>query len=192
MIVPAQPDRESLDAVAEGVVTALRRIMHRVELHSRALMAQCGLTGPQLAVLGQLARGEAVSIGDLTRRVHVSQATVTGILDRLQARGLVTRERSTEDRRRVHVRLTPAARALVAEAPPTLQAHFLEAFENLADWERTQILASLQRVAAMMEGAPFGAAPAEPAAPPRTASHGAAPTEPPAAHSTEPSGGDVA
>lgn len=141
------------------VLVALRRIIRAIDLRSRSLVTRYGLTGPQLTVLKQLASREGISIGELTRGVHLSQATVTGILDRLAKRDLVRRERSTEDRRRVQVWLTEAGRTLLADAPPLLQEEFTEQFENLEDWEQTQILSAIQRVVAMMEARHIEAAP---------------------------------
>ena len=141
------------------VLVALRRIIRAIDLRSRALVTRYGLTGPQLTVLRQLASQDGVSVGELTRAIHLSQATVTGILDRLARRELVRRQRSTQDRRRVQVWLTEAGRKLLDDAPPLLQEEFTEQFENLEDWEQTQILSAIQRVVAMMEARHIQAAP---------------------------------
>jgi len=137
--------------VTREVVMALRRIIRAVDLHSHALAARCGLTGPQLMVLKELVDGPPCSVGNLARAVHVSQATVTGILDRLEERDAVSRTRSRDDRRRVEVAATDRGRQLVAAAPPLLQEHFVRAFSQLPSWEQTQILSSLQRLVALME-----------------------------------------
>jgi len=67
--------------------------------------------------------------------------------------------RSTQDRRRVGVYLTPAGRELVARAPGPVHEGFLTRFRALCDWEQSLLLSSLERVADMMESS----APAEPA-----------------------------
>jgi DNA-binding transcriptional ArsR family regulator len=77
----------------EAIVTAVRRIIRAVDLHSRDLLQNFGLTAPQLMTLRELARLEPVPVGVLSAAVHVSQATMTGILDRLEQRGLVQRTR---------------------------------------------------------------------------------------------------
>ncbi len=145
--------------LTDQVLMALRRIIRAVDLRSRKLVTSCGLTGPQLAVLKELDAGQGRSIGDVARTVHLSQATVTGIVDRLQRRGLVARGRGDTDRRRVVVSLTPAAREILAAAPPLLQESFIDAFSRLQDWEQTQILSALQRVVAMMEARHLEATP---------------------------------
>ncbi len=92
-----------------------------------------------------------VPIGDLAKAVSLGQATVTGIIDRLEARSLVTRNRSTEDRRKVLVRTTPSCEQLLAAAPPFLQESFQVRFQKLEEWEQLMILAALMRLGSLME-----------------------------------------
>jgi DNA-binding MarR family transcriptional regulator len=144
--------------LTDEVVIALRRIIRAVELHSHALLTRYGLTGSQLAVLRVLADQDgAASVGVVARRVHLSQATVTGIVDRLQRHGYVARLRSDTDKRRVLVSLTSDAEKLLSKAPPPLQESFIEELDKLQEWEQTQVLAVLQRVVAMMEAPPVDA-----------------------------------
>ena len=145
---------ESADSgrpVAEQVLAAIRRMSRALDVHSRALMHRWGLTGPQLMVLGELTRRSEMSTGELAEAVSLGQATVTGILDRLERHGLVVRERSVVDKRRVMVRPTQACRERLEAGPPVLQETFARQFNELADWEQMQILASLQRLVAMMQ-----------------------------------------
>lgn len=137
--------------VSSDVLTALRRIIRAIDLHSRRLALRYGLTGPQLVLLQELARMPNASVGELAKSVSLSNGTVTDILDRLEKRGLVHRVRGDEDKRRVFVRITEAGGHIMSEAPPLLQEHFNEEFRKLKDWEQTLILSSLQRVASMME-----------------------------------------
>lgn len=146
-------------ALSPMVLSALRRIIRAVDLHSRALVQQCGLTGPQLVVLKELLERDGCSAGELARAVALSQPTVTGILDRLERKGMVTRRRSADDRRRVMVSTTAEARRALAGAPPLLQNHFTAAFERLPDWEQHQILSALQRIVLLMEAGGVEAGP---------------------------------
>ena len=92
----------------EEIIVSLRRIIRAVDLHSRKLMEHSGLTGPQLAALQKIDRHQGpVSASNLARAIHLSQGTVTGILSRLEARGLIIRERSDLDRRTAVIRITP-------------------------------------------------------------------------------------
>ncbi len=155
---PTRSRRASAE-VTDGVMSALRRIIRAIDLHSRALMQRCGLTGPQLLVLSRLADGPPRTVGDLARAIALSQATLTGIVDRLEARGFVTRNRDQADKRRVSLGLTETGRELLGNAPPLLQDSFTTGFEGLADWEQHQILSSLQRIVALMEAREVEAGP---------------------------------
>jgi DNA-binding MarR family transcriptional regulator len=148
-----------VDSVTKQVVQALRRIIRAVDLHSRALVARYGLTGPQLTIMKALEAVNGLWVGKLAEQVHLSQATVTGILDRLAKAGLIVRRRDGQDKRRVTAELTPEGRRVLARTPPPLQEHFMERFSRLADWEQNQILSSLQRIVAMMEACDLEAAP---------------------------------
>jgi DNA-binding MarR family transcriptional regulator len=143
----------------DDVLVALRRIIRAVDLHSRRLMQRTGLSGPQLVVMQVIGQRGPLSAGDLARRASLSQATVTAILDRLEERGMVVRKRSTEDRRRMLVELTTTGQTALAGSPTLLQEHFVERFGALADWEQHLIIASLQRVAHMMDAQDLDASP---------------------------------
>jgi DNA-binding MarR family transcriptional regulator len=154
----ADSDRAELPVTAE-VMAALRRIIRAIDLHSRSLVQRYGLTGPQLVILKELVAGSPRSVSELARAVNLSQATVTGILDRLERKSMVLRERGLRDRRKVMVSLTSEAERVLANAPPLLQEHFTGAFRSLPDWQQNQILSSLQRIVALMEAADVEAGP---------------------------------
>jgi DNA-binding MarR family transcriptional regulator len=145
----------------DQIVIALRRITRAIDLRSRDLLQFHGLTAPQLAVLqaigqpsvGGLSTGVEASAtpGEIARRVHLGQPTVTGILDRLGQRGLIARARGDRDKRSQNISLSEAGRKLLQEAPSPLQDTFRQELSRLPEWERTQILATLQRIADMMQ-----------------------------------------
>jgi DNA-binding MarR family transcriptional regulator len=150
------------DAVAAKVVHALRRLSRAMELHSRFLEARYGLTVPQLTVLKELSEHDAATVSALAKAVHLSQATVTGILDRLERRGLVHRRRSERDKRRVLVHLAVDGRRMLDRGPPLLQECFSREFRKLPERRRTEMLSDLQEVVAMMEAGPILPAEARP------------------------------
>ncbi|MFQ5744574.1 MAG: MarR family winged helix-turn-helix transcriptional regulator, partial [Acidobacteriota bacterium] len=134
-------------------------IVRAIDLHSRHLVERFSVTGPQLIALQELARLGQVPVGVLARNVHVSHPTMTGILDRLEKRGLARRTRDTEDRRRITVTATPEGLKLLDDAPSPLQDRFRSEFARLDEWEQTHMLATLQRIAAMMDAEELEAAP---------------------------------
>jgi DNA-binding MarR family transcriptional regulator len=146
-------------SLSEEVLTALRRIVRAIDLHSRQLVRRTGLTGPQTLLLKALVERGECTVTELADRMNLSQATVTDILNRLERRGLLRRERSIRDRRCVRVLPTAKARKLIESSPPLLQDTFLAGFQALQDWEQMQLLASLQRIADMMHARGLDASP---------------------------------
>ena len=143
----------------DQVIAALRRITRAIDLHSRLLLQKNGLTIPQLAALLAIQRLQPITVGAIARDIHLGPATVTGILGRLENRGLVSRTRGDLDRRSVVIQLTDDGAKLVAEAPSLLQDRFHRELTKLQEWERTMILATLQRIASMMDAEDIEAAP---------------------------------
>lgn len=146
-------------SVEDQVLAALRRITRAIDLHSRGLMQQVGLTAPQIAALQAIERLQPITAGALAKSIHLSQATVTGILTRLETRTLVSRVRSDADRRTVVVELTAQGQTVLENAPSLLQDRFRRELLKLQEWEQTQMLATLQRIAAMMDAEDIDAAP---------------------------------
>jgi DNA-binding MarR family transcriptional regulator len=96
---------------------------------------------------------------ELSRAVSLSQATITGILDRLERRDLVRRTRNPADKRRVIVELTHAGRAAVEAAPLPLHARFAKRLGELPADEQAKIEHVLARIVQMMEAEDIDAAP---------------------------------
>ncbi len=132
------------------VLSTLRQIIRAIDIHSRKLSKQFGLTGPQLIVISEIGQYGPMTIGDLARRISLSQATVTTILDRLELKELAQRNRDKKDKRRVYVDITDKARSILESHPNFLQEAFVRRFNALEEWEQTLILSSIQRIAAMM------------------------------------------
>lgn len=143
----------------DRVIAALRRIIRAVDLHSRQLVDQFGLTGPQLLALREAARLGKSPISILARSVRVSHPTMTGILDRLEKQELVSRNRDNGDRRRISVSVTDRGLALLDKAPSPLQDRFRAELTKLEEWEQNLMLANLQRIAALMDAEQLEASP---------------------------------
>ena len=137
--------------IRDEVLMALRCIMRATDLYSSHLARYHGLTAPQLIVLGEISRSGKITAGQLAENVNLSNATVTGILNRLSKHGLIERRRADEDKRSVLVKLTGLGKRALANAPSLLHDRFVEEFEKLENWEQTSLLSSLQRIASMME-----------------------------------------
>ncbi len=147
---PETSEREA-GALAESILRSLRRIIRAIDQHSRRLSRKFNLTVPQLVCLRQLTVPGPSTPGNLASKVFLSQATVTGILDRLEARNLIRRERTDPDRRRVTVSLTDSGRRLAREMPWPLQERFAARLAAMAPREQEEIDQVLKQVVDMME-----------------------------------------
>ncbi|MFD0668690.1 MarR family winged helix-turn-helix transcriptional regulator [Ramlibacter sp. MAHUQ-53] len=84
----------------------------------KPLLAELGLTYPQYLVMLVLWEQDGASVSAIGERLALDSGTLTPLLKRLEAAGLVARVRSVEDERRVEVVLTQAGRKLKARARP--------------------------------------------------------------------------
>src|SRR5690606_36748992 len=110
-----------------------------------------GLTTLQLLILQTLAVENELTASQLARCVSLSAATLSGVLERLAGRGLVSRSRDEQDRRRHWMRLEPAGRAVLAEAPSLLPRHVMERYAALEVWLRHALMAGLLRAVDLFE-----------------------------------------
>jgi len=146
-------------ATCDDVLIAIRRIIQSVDMHSRYLVRHFGLTGPQLIILQEISKHKEVSISEIAKAVSLGQPTVTGILERLENRGLIIRRKSEKDKRKMLISITEACESLMEKAPPPMQEHFIDSFYRLQDWEQSMILASLQRIVQLMDAKSIQVAP---------------------------------
>ncbi|MGJ8605659.1 MAG: MarR family winged helix-turn-helix transcriptional regulator [Marivita sp.] len=138
---------------------ALRRILRATELYARDLAHAVGLTPAQLRVLQIVDERDSVTPKALSTQMGVSQATVSALVDKLVAQGLVERVPSIQDRRQINVTVTVDGRARMERAPDALQQRYARAFLGLAEWEQAQLVATLERVADMLDAQGLDASP---------------------------------
>ncbi|MDD5760917.1 MAG: MarR family transcriptional regulator [bacterium] len=133
-----------------SVFDNLRRVVQVVHGYSKRAEHVAGLTGPQLWAIKVLSESAPIRISDLARRMYLHPSTAIGILDRLEARGLVGRTRSTKDRRVVTVALTRKGKETVKKVPVVAQGMLLKGLEDLPDHDLKLITAGLRLLAGIM------------------------------------------
>lgn len=133
------------DIVAD-IVDNIRRVFQVVNEHSKQAERKTGITGPQLWAIKTIADGAPIMVSEIASRMHLHAATVVGILDRLEARGLARRVRSREDRRVVRVELTEQGERLVKKAPEVAQGLLVSGLERLKTNNLKTIAASLDQL----------------------------------------------
>ena len=143
----------------EEVLISIRQIIRAIDLHSKRLSKESGLTGPQLILMRSIRELGEVTIRELSNHTNMSQATATTILDRLERQELVKRVRSVQDKRKVHAHLTEKGLAVLDQAPMPLQQNFINKFQRLEEWEQSLLLSSVQRISSMMNAEDIDGAP---------------------------------
>lgn len=142
-----------------ATLTALRRILKATELHSREVARSVGLTAVQLRVLKLAYESRDATAKLIAGQMRVSQATVTALLDKLAAKGMIERQVSSTDRRQKKLLITRAGRCALEEAPDPMQRDFALRFEKLDDWEQAMLLAAAERIANLLDADELDAAP---------------------------------
>ncbi|KAA0893430.1 MarR family winged helix-turn-helix transcriptional regulator [Oryzomonas rubra] len=133
-------------ALVAEIIDNLRRVFQVVNEQSKRVERETGLTGPQLWAIKVIAENAPIKISELARRMYLHPATIVGIVDRLEKRGLVERERCSKDRRVVHVGLTDAGRQVVATSPEVAQGLLVRGLEVLPDVELRTIAGGFERM----------------------------------------------
>ena len=130
----------------ESAAYLMRRILTMMAGEVDEALEPRGLTSAQWVPLLKLHLGEASSVAELARECQLDAGAMTRLLDRLEAKGLVERVRSSEDRRVVNLELTQAGREAAREIPAVLckvQNAFLQGL-SIDEWQQLKDL--LRRV----------------------------------------------
>ncbi|MEL6324603.1 MAG: MarR family transcriptional regulator [Pseudomonadota bacterium] len=148
-----------MNSRSNEALVAIRRIQRRIEIDTRKLAQAVGITPSQLRVLQILDERGETSTGDIVKATHLSNATITSLVDKMAKRELVSRRRCHDDRRRVWLTIQSAGRESLANAPHFLQDTFEDRFDLLPDWEQAMIVSALERVASLLDAETLDAAP---------------------------------
>ncbi|MFP4378973.1 MAG: MarR family winged helix-turn-helix transcriptional regulator [Candidatus Sumerlaeia bacterium] len=135
---------------SKRVLTSLRRIIQAVHVYSRKLSFANNITGPQLHCLNTINENGPLTQKELGRQVSLGPSTVNGVVDRLEKKGWLSRERDTVDRRRTFLKITNSGHELLASAPSPLQDRLNEALSALPAMEQERIADCLEQVAQLM------------------------------------------
>jgi len=109
--------------------------------------ARHGITATQLNVMKMLQAIGELSLSELSKRIAATNSTVTGIVDRMVAAGLVVREQSADDRRVWKIKLTPQGRTIAKKLDIAPWEILRQALEALPEGELEALIATLAKVA---------------------------------------------
>ena len=113
------------------VLKKFRLIYGSIRQHFREVEETCGVSGSHLWVLQEVERKPGVGVSELAERLSIHQSTCSQLVEKLVARGLIIKERSSEDQRRVGLKLSDTAPKLLANAPGPAQGILPEALMSL-------------------------------------------------------------
>jgi DNA-binding MarR family transcriptional regulator len=133
------------------ILMDLRKITRAIDLNSKKLSSETSLTAPQIVSLIAIYHQEALTLADLAEQVHLSSSTMVGIIDRLEAKNLVVRERSKTDRRQVLIHITDEGRKMAKKSPLPLQEELIKSLSKLPEAQQRNLAKALELLVKMLD-----------------------------------------
>lgn len=141
----------SRDVAISEIMQSLRRVFKAIQNYSHEVSSKFGITGPQLWVLKTIYQNGNLSLSELSKRMYLHPSTVSGVVDRLEKKGYVLRDRDREDRRVIKVQLTVKGKRLVHKAPNPVQGRMIYGLRKLEKVKLNLIYNSVQKLVEIME-----------------------------------------
>lgn len=141
------------------ILQSLRRIIRAIDIQSHKLASIYKITGPQLWCLLAVKENGPLTTGHIAKKIYLSPSTVVGIIDRLEKKELVVRNRDNRDRRQVYVSITPKGEKLIVDTPSLMQDTLAKAIVQLPELEQVSIAMALEKLTELMEAQHIEAAP---------------------------------
>lgn len=136
----------------QNIIKQLRVVFRAVQAHSKTVEHQCGLSGAKLWMMWELFANPGLKVSELARVLTIHPSTCSNMLDQLEDKDLVRRDRSKIDHRAVHLYLTEEGTQLLAKAPRPAQGTLSEALERLGDDNLDHLEDSLEKLIESMQG----------------------------------------
>ena len=140
----------SQDKIKE-IVFLIRKLIQGAELYTKELNKKHSITAAQLNCLLALYEYGPLPPSHIARHMMVKSSTVTGVIDRLEQKALVSRERNSPDRRIINIRLTADGKKMAKIAPPPIQQRVIDGLQRLSNKELEQIIFSLAKLTKMLD-----------------------------------------
>jgi len=133
------------------IIYAIRRLMQAGEHYTKELNKIYNVSAAQINALIALRDNGPLSPSEIARHIMVNSSTVTGIIDRLEKKGLVSRLRVSHDRRVITVELTRNGEILSENAPPPIQHKIIDGLKRLSSEEIDEMAFTLKRLVDMLD-----------------------------------------
>jgi MarR family transcriptional regulator, organic hydroperoxide resistance regulator len=139
------------DAAILEVMQSLRRIVKSLEDYSQEVYSHYGITGPQLWVMKTIYQSGRMSPGEISKAMYLHPSTISGVVDRLEKKGYLVRDRTGPDRRVVQIELTPKGNRVVRKAPKPVQGKMIYGLRKLKKEELILIYQSISKLVEIVE-----------------------------------------
>ncbi|NRR32067.1 MarR family transcriptional regulator [Oxalobacteraceae bacterium] len=114
-------------------IRLLAECMQSFERLSSEHVRQCGLTHAQFDIIATLGNTPGMSYKELGEKTLITKGTLTGVIERLEGKGLVQRERSVDDKRSFFIRLTAQGEAVFHDAFPKVLSRGAQVFADYSE-----------------------------------------------------------
>ena len=143
--------------VSKNIVQDLRVVVRTIQAHSRWIEKQCGVSGVQLWAMWELFAFPGQKVSDLSKALFIHQSTASNMLDKLEVKDLIRRDRSGPDQRVVRLFLTKKGTELLSEAPRPAQGAVQDALKRMSDEELSSLRKGLDALIGQMSISEEGA-----------------------------------
>lgn len=150
------------DLLTKQIVSAIRRMTRAIYLDSKKMVKNIGLSNPQCLVLKAVGANGPSSLASLSRHLNVTPANMTGLVDRLEKKGLIKRTRKPGDRRVTIVELTEGGRHLSQSVPDPIEKKLISGLKGASAAELQQITEAFQKVVDLLDAKDVADAPLDP------------------------------
>lgn len=117
----------------QTILKDLRIIFRASQAHARWVEKECGLSSAQLWMMWELFNTPGLRVSELAQILSIHPSTCSNMLDKLQKKDLISRDRSEKDQRSVHLNLTETGAQLLAKAPRPAQGVLADVLQRLPD-----------------------------------------------------------
>jgi DNA-binding MarR family transcriptional regulator len=142
--------RNETTITSDNIFYEIRNQIRKVEKcayqYSQDLQKVFGITGPQMGVLRMIPPDSTISLSNIANKMGLHITTVEGIINRMQHRKFIKKQKSTKDKRVVEVSITEKGKRILKEAPNGAMGQFYRSLKKISDEEAQQIYQTLVRI----------------------------------------------
>jgi len=133
------------------IIFSIRRLIQASELYTKELNKKYQISAAQLNCILTLYEYGPLPPSKIAQHMMVKSSTVTGVVDRLEKKGIAERMRNSPDRRVIIIQLTEAGKKLAQNAPPPIQQKIIDGLKQTEKAKIEQIVRSLNMLTDMLD-----------------------------------------